>query len=103
METKYAMETYDDKIHIDNTKKMILVGEILDKSWIELPPELVTVSTAKKCNVKETVEIQCLCECHLTLLYILDGDYWTFYCPNQAGWCWIKKMNIAKVKRLKRI
>lgn len=103
METKYAMETYDDKIHIDNTKKMILIGEVLDKSWIELPPELVTVSSGKKCNVKETVEIQCLCTFHLTLLYILDGDYWTFNCPHQGGWCWIKKMNISKVKRLRRI
>jgi hypothetical protein len=99
METKYAMETYDDKIHIDlDTKKLILLGEVPNKTWIQLPPEL----SNKKCNVLETIEIICLCELHLTSLYILDGSYWTFNCPHK-GWCWIEASDVAKVKRLKRI
>lgn len=96
------METCDDKTHFNiNGKKMILLGDVINKTWIQMPPELARVPD-EKCNIKETIEILCLCEYHLTTLYILDANYWTFNCPSQ-GWCWIKKMNIDKVKKLKRI
>jgi hypothetical protein len=92
-----VMETHDDFVHKSKDKKMLFIGEKINKSWIQLPAQL----GSKRANVTDTIEITCPCKKHLTNLYILDSQYSTFNCPVIAkGWAWINKPdNIAEIKK----
>jgi len=93
------METSNDFIHTSVNKNMVLIGDKIKKSWILLPKELGN----KKVNVIETIDIKCLCESHLSTLYILDSKYSTFYCPNH-GWAWIEQpRDLILVKKYKKL
>lgn len=92
------METADDFLHTsrDDEHKLILLGETLKKSWILLPKEI----GGFKSNVIESIVVTCICETHLSNLYVLDAPYSTLNCPRQNGWCWINTPTNLDVVRL---